>query len=106
MISQETINEIKNKIIKMENPQKIILFGSYAKGNPNDKSDLDLLVIKESDLIRPKRGRDLKWDLADYPFETDLLIKTPQEFAKWQDVEISFNAKIKREGKVLYEQKV
>jgi len=106
MISQEIINEIRDKIIEMEKPQKIILFGSYAKGTANEKSDLDLLIIEETDLIPPKRAFKLRWELAGYPFDTDLIVKTPKEFNKWQDISISFNATIKREGKVLYEQKI
>ncbi len=106
MISKSTINEIRDKIIKFENPQKIILFGSYAKDNATNKSDLDFLVVKDTNEKIYKRGRKLKWDLADYPFETDLLIKTPKEFSKWQDIDISFNATVQREGKVLYEQKL
>lgn len=102
MISLKTINEIRDKIIKHENPEKIILFGSYAKGAATNKSDLDFMVIKNTKEKIYKRGRALRWDLADYPFETDLLIKTPQEFSKWQDVDISFNAKVNNEGKVIY----
>ncbi len=104
MISEKTINEIKDKIVAMENPQKIILFGSYAKGLATEKSDLDLMVIKETDIFVAERGSKLKWDLAYYPFETDLLIKTPKEFNKWQEVDISFNATVQREGRILYEQ--
>ncbi len=106
MISQNVINEIIDKIIEYEKPIKIILFGSYAKNCATDNSDLDILVIKETNLIQSERGFDLKWDIADYPFETDLLIKTPKEFSKWQDIDISFNSKLQKEGKVLYEQAI
>ncbi len=106
MISEETINEITNKIIKYENPEKIILFGSYANGNARTNSDLDFMVIKQTDDKIYKRGRDLKWELADYPFEIDLLIKTPNEFLKWSDIPISFNAKVNNKGKILYEQTI
>ena len=46
MYSTEEINQLVNLVVEEINPDKIILFGSYAYGNPNDKSDLDLLVIK------------------------------------------------------------
>ncbi len=103
MITEKTINEIKDKIILLENPSKIILFGSYSKGEATEKSDLDLLVIKESKQPPSDRALDLRWELAHYPFETDLIMKTPEEFNQWQDVAISFNAKVKREGRILYE---
>ncbi len=106
MITKQKTAEITNKIVELENPQKIILFGSYAKNTATQNSDLDLLVIKDTDKPSHKRGIDTRWYLGSLPFQTDLLIKTPQEFKKWQDVDISFNATIQREGKVLYEQKI
>ncbi|MCK5172964.1 MAG: nucleotidyltransferase domain-containing protein, partial [Planctomycetes bacterium] len=50
MITQEQINEIADRIVEKFKPQKIILFGSYANGTPTDESDLDLMIIKDSDL--------------------------------------------------------
>jgi len=55
MIGEDKISEIVNKIAFGYNPEKIILFGSYAAGNPSEDSDLDLFVIKETDLPRPQR---------------------------------------------------
>ncbi len=106
MITTANINIIKNKIIELEAPKKIILFGSYGRDDARDKSDLDLMVIKETNDPIYKRGIDLRWFLGAMPFNIDLLIKTPKEFKKWQDVDISFNATVAKEGKVLYEQKI
>ena len=55
MISQEKINEAINRIVKNINPEKIILFGSYASGNPSEDSDLDILIIKEMRMPRYKK---------------------------------------------------
>jgi predicted nucleotidyltransferase len=44
-ITDEIIQEIKNRIVKGVHPEKIILLGSYVYGNPTKDSDLDLLVI-------------------------------------------------------------
>lgn len=106
MISKKTINQIKNKLVEIEKPQKIILFGSYARNEANQNSDLDLIIIKKSNKPPHKRGLDSRWYLGSFPFTTDLLIKTPKEFEKWQEISISFNAKVKKEGKILYEQKI
>ena len=46
MYKNEEIVQFVNLVAEVTDPDKIILFGSYAYGNPNDKSDLDLLVIK------------------------------------------------------------
>jgi predicted nucleotidyltransferase len=46
MVSEKKIEEIASKIAEGFNPEKIILFGSYALGNPNRNSDLDFLIVK------------------------------------------------------------
>ena len=56
MIGTDKISEIVNKIASGYQPDKIILFGSYASGTPNEDSDLDLFVIKDTDLPRPQRA--------------------------------------------------
>lgn len=56
MITKKKIEEIKQKIIKTVFPEKIILFGSYATGRPTEESDIDLVVIWNSDLNPHKRS--------------------------------------------------
>ena len=103
-ITPELIEYIIGKIVHAIRPEKIILFGSYARGDFNRDSDLDLLIIKDgkesSRLIRRKvdallRGRR---------FPVDLLVRRSEE------VEWNFKAQnpfylhhIFRDGKVLYE---
>jgi predicted nucleotidyltransferase len=67
------------KIVASLHPQKIILFGSYAYGHPTPDSDVDLLVIMETD--KPPRERVVAVSLALYPrpFPVDILVKTPRE---------------------------
>ena len=55
MIDSNIINEITTRIASKFNPDKIILFGSYANGTQTDNSDLDLLIIQETDLPPQKR---------------------------------------------------
>ena len=52
MIEKDKISEIINKIARDYDPDKIILFGSSATGNVNENSDLDLVVIEETDIPR------------------------------------------------------
>ena len=60
MIENSNINEIVSKIALTFNPDKIILFGSFAKGDHNEDSDLDLIIVKESDLPKHKRGIEIR----------------------------------------------
>jgi predicted nucleotidyltransferase len=103
MISNEIIKELTLIIIESEKPDKIILFGSYAKGTANDESDLDLLVVKDSDLPRPFRGKETRKKLARYVFPKDILFYTPQEVNDYKNVSTSFIAEVLETGKVLYE---
>ena len=58
MITQNQINQVVETIVKNIQPEKVILFGSYANGNPNEDSDLDLLIIKDMPEKRSRRGRE------------------------------------------------
>jgi len=49
MIAEAQLKEIVSKIAENNNPEKIILYGSYAKGNGTEDSDLDIIVIKNTD---------------------------------------------------------
>jgi predicted nucleotidyltransferase len=103
MITNEIIEELKLIIIESEKPDKIILFGSYAKGTANDDSDLDLMVIKESSLPRPYRGKETRIKLSRYIIPKDVVFYTPQEIEEYKDIPCSFVAEVLKTGKVLYE---
>ena len=82
-------------------PQKIILFGSYAYGQPKPWSDVDLLVVKETD--NPKQLQlDINLSFRD-PFGLDILVRTPQEIEHRVPLGDYFLRDIVSKGKVLYE---
>lgn len=102
MISQEKINEVIDRIVKNINPEKIILFGSYAQGNPGEDSDLDILVIKEMKMPRYKRTREVKKYLRGLKIPIDVIVYTKKEIKEWEGTKTAFiNQAIKR-GKLLY----
>jgi len=81
--------------------ERVILFGSYARGDAGKHSDVDLLIIAESDLPRFKRSREL-YMLRPHPFAMDLLVYTPQEVEQGRRSPLSFISTILREGKTIY----
>jgi uncharacterized protein len=91
------------KIVQELNPEKIILFGSYAYGKPNQHSDVDLLVIMQT----TSSGKDRSWAvsrlLLPRPFPVDLLVKTPEEVDESLEAGDFFLKEIMTRGKVLYE---
>lgn len=72
-MTQETLLGIVNKIIKDYHPDKIILFGSFAKGNPRPESDIDLLIIKETKKRRVDRFVEVKRLLFENNHYTDTI---------------------------------
>ena len=104
MINQEKISNIVNKIATGYNPEKIILFGSYAIGNPDENSDLDLLIIKDSDLPRPQRTVEIRKMLYGSMVPIDLLVYTNKEIEESKSKTYGFIHKVLKTGKTLYEQ--
>lgn len=103
MFGKNKISEIVNKIAKGYNPDKIILFGSYANGNPNEDSDLDLFVIKDSDLPRPQRTVQVRKMLYGAKIPIDLIVYTPKEIEESKKNKYSFVFEVLNTGKTIYE---
>ncbi len=91
------------KIVRELAPQKIVLFGSYAYGNPNPHSDVDLLVIMESDQPHKERSWAVSRLLLPRPFPLDILVKTPEEVREALESGDFFLKEILTRGVVLYE---
>ncbi len=105
MIDEETVQQIVKVIASRLSPRRIILFGSYARGEAGPHSDLDLFV--EMDPPLPVRGRSsqIKRLFDPYPCPMDIVVYSPEEVAYWQQAPASLVASVLREGKVLYERK-
>lgn len=103
MIEQSKISEIINKIALGYSPDKIILFGSYAIGNANENSDLDLFIIKDSDLPRPERGMQVRKLLYGSMVPIDLIVYTSKEIDEAKHNKYSFVYEVLNTGKTLYE---
>ena len=103
MIGADKISEIVNKIAAGYNPDKIILFSSYATGSPNEDSDLDLFVIKDTDLPRPQRTVQVRKMLYGSMIPIDLIVYTPKEINESKKNRFSFVYEVLNTGKTLYE---
>lgn len=102
MIEMNKIMELSRAIAKKFQPEKIILFGSYAYGNPTVDSDVDMLVI----LSCEGNNFSKTWEILSQTqprFAVDLLVRTPAEIEQrlaWNDL---FLREIIEKGKVIYE---
>ena len=84
-------------------PEKIILFGSYATGTANDDSDLDFIIVKKTDKPKHKRGREVRRFLLGAMIPMDLKIYTPDEFEIEQNLALSFLNSAMKNSIVIYE---
>jgi len=84
-------------------PERVILFGSHARGEGTPESDIDLLIVAPSDLPRWKRTPPIYRLLAGLGVPKDIVWWTPEEIARWRGVRSHFINTVLREGKVLYE---
>lgn len=103
--TNQIISSIVEKIRKDYNPEKIILFGSYAKGTSGYDSDIDILVIRDSTLRRDERDQEIRRSLREIKFPLDIFVYTPKEVDEYSRLNGSFISMVFKEGRVLYERK-
>jgi predicted nucleotidyltransferase len=99
----ETLGQAIQRIVKALDPEKIILFGSFAYGNPTADSDVDLLVIMQTNASLTERYLSVSRLLRPRPFPVDILVKTPQEIERAVSSDDFFLKEVLSRGKILYE---
>lgn len=103
IIDNQMMSDIVDRIVRRSDPDKIILFGSRARGAARPDSDMDLLVIADSDLPRSRRAVPLYDALSDMPIAMDIVVYRSSEVQDWSQVAEAFITTAVREGTVLYE---
>jgi predicted nucleotidyltransferase len=101
-VTEELLNEVVRRVLLVGSPRKIVVFGSHARGNARPDSDLDLLIIEDSDLPRYQRSPRYYHALAGVFPAKDIVVYTPDEVKEWSDVPNAFVTAALSEGKVLY----
>ena len=102
-ISEPLLQTIVQRLLEAGQPQKIILFGSQARGEAGHDSDYDLLVIENSSQPRYRRAVSYRRALKDLGTSKDIVVWTPREIKEWQNVSNAFITTALRDGVVLYE---
>jgi len=101
MIDRERIEKFVDEVARQFQPERVVLFGSYAYGRPHADSDVDLLVVMPAGNQHSQAVRILYRLSA--PFPLDLIVHTPKEMAWRLKEKESFLTTIVTRGKVLYE---
>ncbi len=102
MVKMRQIEDLSRRIAQDFHPQRILLFGSYAWGEPTTDSDVDLLVILPFEGKPVDKSVEIR--LRTRPaFPVDLLVRTPERVQERMNLGDSFMQEIMEKGKVLYE---
>jgi predicted nucleotidyltransferase len=104
-VDGDLLVEIIRRIVQVSAPIKVVLFGSRARDSHRPDSDIDLLVVKESNEPRWQRAVPIYRALAGIgaAVDTDIIVYTPQEVEEWRHASAAFVTTALREGKVVYE---
>lgn len=93
------LSEITRIIVQQYGPvEKILLFGSHARGDADEYSDLDLIVIKETN----KQFVQRLVEVPPLPVHADVFVYTPEEFERMKEHENPFIMSALRSAKVIY----
>jgi predicted nucleotidyltransferase len=101
-IPEGVVRELVHRIVEGFHPRQIILFGSYAAGNPGPESDVDLLVIMDTSLRGAEQSQTIR-KFVNPLFGTDILVYTPEQIQQRLEWGDSFLKSILEEGVIVYE---
>ena len=102
MITMRQIEDVSGRIAAEFEPERILLFGSYAWGAPSPDSDVDLLVILPFEGKAVAKSVEMRLKIKP-PFPVDLLVRTPEKIRERLALGDPYIRSILEKGKILYE---
>src|SRR5262245_61537672 len=96
------LDQITRKIVERFDPERVLLFGSRARGEARGDSDLDLFVEMQTDRPPPERAIEVAAICGLRPWPRDVVVYTPAEVRRLRQVRGSLLSIIEAEGKLLY----
>jgi len=101
-VSSVVLADIVRRIVEVARPQKIVLFGSAARGAMGESSDVDLLVVKSGRFHRGRLLESIYRNLRGAAEAVDVVVVTPEELDRYRDDPCLIVAPALREGKLIY----
>lgn len=98
----ETLAEIIRRVVDVARPQKIIMFGSAARGEMGPNSDVDLLVVKAGSYHRGRLAEEIYLRLHGVGQAVDVVIVTPEDVERYRNSHAVVVGPAVREGRVVY----
>lgn len=103
MLTEGELKTIVERIVHRADPEQVIVFGSYAKGNATPKSDLDIFVVQNTSLPAALRTDALKGAAANPFVAVDVHVYSPEEVAMLGKEEYSFVWSVLKTGKIYFQ---
>ena len=100
--SQELISQMVRRIVRRFHPERIILFGSHARGDPGRDSDVDLLIVMPVKGSRREKAVEIGVALHDIRAPKDIIVTTPEDFEWRKEIAGTIERPAAQEGKGLY----
>ena len=104
MISKSILNTVKDRLVTRFHPNKIILFGSQARGTADERSDIDILVVCSFKGKRRRLMVEMDRALGELDYAFDILILTPEEFQRDRNIAGTIGRYAWQQGRTIYEQ--
>ncbi|MGD0947218.1 MAG: nucleotidyltransferase domain-containing protein [Candidatus Binatia bacterium] len=99
---RKAISEMVRRVVERFDPERIILFGSHARGTAGPDSDVDLLVVMPVRGLKRDKQLEIRAALHDVRLPKDIIVTTPEDFAWRKEIPGTIERPAAREGKVLY----
>ncbi|MEA3351149.1 MAG: nucleotidyltransferase domain-containing protein [Chloroflexota bacterium] len=103
MVDKKQIDAFRDRIVTEFQPEKIILFGSYAYGKPNKDSDVDILVVLPFEGKSAHKATEIIMAVGHPGFPVDLLARTPEKVKERISMGDFFMKEIFKQGESIYE---
>jgi uncharacterized protein len=101
-VARREIEQMVRRIVSRFHPEKIILFGSHARGDAGPDSDVDLLVVMPLLGSKLEKQLEIRLALRSIQIAKDIVVTTPEEFQWRKEIPGTIERPAAREGKVLY----
>ena len=102
LVERKEIRQMLGRIVRRFRPERIILFGSHARGDAGPDSDVDLLIVMPVSGSKREKQIEIRLALRSFRIPKDIVVTTPEEFAWRKEVPGTIERPAAREGKVLY----
>ena len=98
----KTVQDAIGRILSVVSPKQVVLFGSAARGDVDENSDIDLLVVVPNGTHRRRTAQSIYRNMVGLDFAADIVVVTEEDVEKYRDAEGWVIREALAEGKLVY----